>query len=160
MVLPDLGTTPPGQGVHSHANNRAGQAAPPSNSAQGKRCVKPFRDLVVRWDGHVNSCCNDYRGVIKVGDVNKVSAPELWNGPVFASLRKYMYHGKRDFIPCKGCDFVGFRPGLLPDHMGKLTLPKPNAEDAEVMRKATAGKTYTPIFLRKWEPGKGARSDD
>jgi MoaA/NifB/PqqE/SkfB family radical SAM enzyme len=143
------------KGVHSHINNRAGQGAPPTNRAEGKRCVKPFRDIVIRWDGNVNSCCNDYRGIIKVGNAGKSAVAELWNGPVFKSLRRYMYHGKRDFVPCKGCDFVGFRPGLLPDHMAKRgALPKPTPKDAEVMREATKGRTFTPIVLRKWEGGK------
>jgi len=151
VVLPDLAQT--ATGVHSTANNRAGQGAPPVY-LDGKRCVKPFRDMVIRWDGSVNSCCNDYRGVVKVGNVNATPAHALWNGPVFKSLRRHLYNGDRSFSPCRGCDFVGMRPGLLPDKLGKLTLPVPTMEDKEVINKAISGDSFTKIVWRKWEGGK------
>lgn len=149
VVMPDLAQT--ATGVHSTVNNRAGQGAPPSDVAEGKRCVKPFRDMVIRWDGSVNSCCNDYRGVIKVANVNKTTTADIWNGQVFKSLRRYLYNGMRDFAPCKGCDFVGMRPGLLPDKLGKETTPLPTAEDKQVMDRAIAGDTFTKIVWRDWE---------
>lgn len=149
VVLPDLAQT--ATGVHSTVNNRAGQGAPPSDVAEGKRCVKPFRDMVIRWDGSVNSCCNDYRGVIKVGNVNNTSTRALWNGDVFKSLRRYLYNGMREWAPCKGCDFVGLRPGLLPDKLGKKITPMPVLHDEQVMAKALAGDTFTKIVWREWE---------
>lgn len=139
------------EGVHKNINNRAGQAAPPNLSAMGKRCVKPFRDLVIRWDGNVNSCCNDYRGIIKIGNAAETDIAELWNNNVFNSLRKFMYHGQRNFKPCAGCDFVGFRPGLLPDKLGKAELDKPDLNDLDVIKCASLGGSYTPVVLREWE---------
>lgn len=152
IVLPDLAQTT--TGVHSTANNRAGQAAPPTNIAEGKRCVKPFRDMVIRWDGSVNSCCNDYRGIIKVGNVNRTSPSDLWNGSVFKSLRRFLYNGMREFVPCHGCDFVGLRPGLLPDKLGKFTTPIPTDKDREVINHAISGETFTKIVWRDWERNK------
>jgi MoaA/NifB/PqqE/SkfB family radical SAM enzyme len=134
-------------------HNTAGVSAPWNDDAQGKRCARPFRELAFRWDGNVGACCNDWRGVFKAGNIHEMTLDEIWQGPAFQSLRKFMYHGMRTEAgaPCGGCDSTSKRVGLLPDRMGKKSLPKPGPEDYKNMKKATKGDSYTAPVLRPWE---------
>lgn len=138
-------------GTHSHINNHAGAGAPPNDKGQGKRCAKPFRELAVRWDGSVAVCCNDWRGTYKCGNVSTQGLAEVWNGPAMGAARVKLYHGQRDFGPCKGCDALSYRVGLLPDKFGKEDVPKPNAAVSKDIAAAIAGKPFTEPVLREWE---------
>lgn len=139
-------------GTHSNLTNQGGTAFPPDKSMHGKRCAKPFRELSVRWDGSVAICCDDWRGVYKCGNINEISLGDIWNGPEFRSARRALYHGRRDLLsPCKGCNVRSYRPGLLPDKFGKITLKEPQKHDLEVMKQAMSGKPYTAPVLREWE---------
>lgn len=140
-------------GTHSTSSlfNHGACGGPPTNEAQGKRCTRPFREITFRHDGVVPICCSDWRGAYVVGHIDETSVEELWNHPRIHAARKYLYHGKRDFRPCKGCDCTGYRIGLLPDKMGKETLPKPTKKDAAIVAEAlAAGPATTPVEL-PWE---------
>lgn len=139
------------KGNHSNLNNHAGAGAPKDDSAAGKRCAKPFREMSVRWDGNVAVCCNDWRGEFKCGNVFKDGLDKVWNGAAMQAARKYLYHGMRTIAPCEGCNALSYRVGLLPDKLGKASLPKPGPKDAEVARQATAGEPYTQRVVRPWE---------
>lgn len=149
------------KGGHSVLNNHCGAGSPLNDTGMGKRCAKPFRELAFRWDGTVAGCCNDWRGTYKVGQLTKMSVKvagknvlaltELWNNAAFTAMRRKLYHGQRDFGPCKGCDAASYRVGLLPDKMGKVSLPKPTAEDLAAIKKALGGQMLTQIVLRPWE---------
>lgn len=150
-IIRDISTVEKGKGTHSLLNNHAGVGAPPNNRGQGKRCAKPFRELSVRWDGNIAICCNDFRGVYKCGNIVKDGLDAVWNGDAMVAARKKLYHGMRDFGPCKGCDAISYRVGFLPDKLGKQTLPKPSKYDLQVIEKACAGSSYTKPVLRPWE---------
>lgn len=139
------------QGTHATLNNHAGAAAPLNSRGQGKRCAKPFREMSIRWDGHVALCCNDWRGVFKVGDVNGRTVESIWHDPAMYAARKHLLRGERTFAPCQGCDALSYRPGLLPDQLGKETYPPADANDDELIQLATAGQPYTLPVLRPWE---------
>lgn len=139
------------KGTHSVLNNHAGCGAPKNFSQRGKRCAKPFRELAVRWDGHVAICCNDWRGIFKCGNLSHSTLEEVWNGPAFQAARRKLYHGQRDFGPCDGCDAVSYRVGLLPDKYGKVSLPEPTQEDRKIINKAIHGSSYALPVLREWE---------
>lgn len=139
------------KGGHSVLNNHCGAGAPPNDDGAGKRCAKPFRELSVRWDGSVACCCNDWRGVYKIGNVTKNPIDKLWQNERMRALRRKLYHGQRDFGACKGCDATSYRVGLLPDKLGKVKLPKPNADDLRAIAQATAGRPYTKPVNRPWE---------
>jgi radical SAM protein with 4Fe4S-binding SPASM domain len=149
VVVQDIETAT--KGTHSVLNNHCGCGAPPNESAAGKRCAKPFREMSIRWDGSVAICCNDWRGVFKCGNVHESSLEEIWNGPALRAARKKLYHGERTFAPCLGCDALSYRPGLLPDHKGLLTLPRATPYDEATIQKAISGKAYTLPVLRPWE---------
>jgi radical SAM protein with 4Fe4S-binding SPASM domain len=139
------------RGTHASLNNHAGCGSPKNDKAAGKRCAKPFREISVRWDGSVAICCNDWRGLYKCGNVLEQGLEEIWQGSAFAAARRKLYHGMRDFGPCKGCDALSYRPGLLPDLQGKGSLPRPPEGDLGAIREALAGPPLTAPVLRPWE---------
>jgi radical SAM protein with 4Fe4S-binding SPASM domain len=139
-------------GTHASLNNHCGAAAPLNESAQGKKCAKPFRELSVRWDGAVAVCCNDWRGVMEIGNVNEVGhIDEIWQHPAMGAIRRHLYHGMRTEGPCRGCDALSYRPGLLPDRKGLEALPQPTDADRATVRAACAGAPMTLPVLREWE---------
>lgn len=138
-------------GTHATLNNHCGSGGPLSTEAQGKRCAKPFREMSFRYDGSVAVCCNDWRGVLPIGNVADSSVEELWHDPAMYSARRFLYHGKRDIGPCVGCNATSYRPGLLPDHLGKEELPEPNEVDHEIIAQAMSRGPLTQPVLRPWE---------
>lgn len=141
-----------GHGTHATLSNHAGAAAPLNDRMAGKRCARPFRELAIRWDGGVALCCNDWRGIYRIGNVNAIGLRALWQSPAFVAARKKLYHGLRDFGPCRGCDDRSYRVGLLPDRMGKQSLPKPDAQDDVEICAAGASEALVPnVVWRAWE---------
>lgn len=122
------------------------------NPAMHKRCAKPFRELSIRWDGNVSHCCNDFRGVYKVTNVqDQPHLDALWHHERFEAARRMLYHADRDFVPCQWCDAISPRVGLLPDKYGKETVPLPDAHTLTIIDEAIAGDPYTVPVLRGWE---------
>jgi MoaA/NifB/PqqE/SkfB family radical SAM enzyme len=138
-------------GNHATLTNHCGCGAPPNTTKEGQRCAKPFREIGIRWDGHMAGCCNDWRGVFKVGSVANTSIADLWQSPTMHAMRKKLYVGQRDFGACAGCDFVSYRNGLLPDKFGKRQMDSPDVEDAVLIREATGGASYAATVKRPWE---------
>lgn len=139
------------QGNHAHLSNHAGAAAPRNGDMAGKRCALPFRELSIRWDGNVALCCNDWRGVYKLGNVHDMTVEELWHSDAMYAARKYLLQGERTFFPCLGCDHRTYRTGLLPDKYGKQTYPLPTEEDDQAIVRALTGAPYTVPVRRPWE---------
>jgi MoaA/NifB/PqqE/SkfB family radical SAM enzyme len=139
-------------GTHAHLNNHAGAGAPANDTAHGKRCAKPFRELSVRWDGNVAVCCNDWRGVYKCGNVARDGLDGVWNGTAMDAARRHLVRGEREALdPCRGCDAKSDRVGLLPDKYGKDEMPKPTRQSRSVALAAASGSPYTAPVLREWE---------
>lgn len=141
-------------GTHASLNNHAGSGAPLNTSAQGKPCAKPFRELSFRWDGSTAVCCNDWRGVLATGNIHTEGLLGIWHGPVMQAARKKLIRGQRDFGPCKGCDALSYRTGLLPDKMGREVLPRPSAKDLTTLASAAMKKPLSKIVRREWENAK------
>lgn len=144
------------KGTHSLLNNHAGSGAPLNYTQAGKRCAKPFRELSVRWDGSVAVCCNDWRGIYKCGNVVTDGLDAVWNGAAMFAARQKLVRGERDFGPCNGCDAVSYRVGLLPDKMGRTTLPPPDEATLAAIGHALRGEPYTAPVKRPWELAKEA----
>lgn len=130
-------------------HNQGGSSGGPSKEMKRARCAKPFRELAVRWDGNVAICCDDWQGRYKVGNVNEMPLDAIWNHPRFDAARRRLYLGKRDFGPCFGCDVPPNRPGLLPDKMGRDTMPTPDSDTARLIEEALSGDPFTKKVLRK-----------
>lgn len=148
IVAPiDLATS----GTHSSLNNHCGSGAPLEDSAQGQRCAKPFREISIRWDGNVALCCNDWRGVYRIGNAAQQPLTHLWHAPAFVAARRKLLWGERTFTPCRGCNARSYRVGLLPDPLGKQTLPRADAACEHWLRAAAFGDSYTAAVERPWE---------
>lgn len=71
-------------------------------------CPRPRTKLAINWQGKVLLCCDDYFGKVIMGDANKQSLMEIWNGRRFKLFRKYLRKKRRDRISiCKSCSFKG-----------------------------------------------------
>lgn len=128
--------------------NHCGAAFPKNNSCTGKRCTRPFRELSFRYDGSVALCCNDFRGEYLIGNIHDLSLDELWQHKRFNAARIMLYAGRREFTPCLGCDAKSFRVGLLPDKLGKASLPEPT--EAVVKFAKGVSKKTTPLCGKNW----------
>ncbi len=68
-------------------------------------CFRPWRSITVLWDGRVVPCCYDYDSKYVIGDLNKESLDEIWNGRRMRELRRQ--HILNDFsenILCGSCN--------------------------------------------------------
>lgn len=140
------------EGTHATLNNHCGAGAPLDMGGAGKRCAKPFREISVRWDGSVALCCNDWRGVLPIGNASRADLLSgIWNSPAMQAARRKLYHGERDFGPCLGCNATSYRPGLLPDAKGLVSLPRATASDDRLIEAAIAKGPLTAPVLRPWE---------
>lgn len=138
-------------GTHATLNNHAGSAGPLNDKAATSRCAKPFREISVRWDGSIALCCNDWRGVYKLGNIHEINMGEIWQGQEINAARCYLGRGERAFTPCKGCDAISYRPGLLPDPKGTAELAPINADHTSWILHALYGDSYSPAVKRPWE---------
>lgn len=152
IVVQDISTAE--AGTHSTLTNHCGCGSPYNDSKANQRCAKPFREIGIRWDGNIAGCCNDWRGIYKVGNVQDASLVELWHGERFEAMRQKLYYGQRDFGACRGCDYVSYRNGLLPDKFGKTRMAEVTEQTEAIVREACGGGTYTTPVLRPWETKK------
>lgn len=80
-----------------------------------RSCARPFREIIVTWNGDVTLCCDDWRKQYIIGNIHERTLPDLWQDPRYETARARLYHRDRDFIPCRYCDAPGApRFGLLP----------------------------------------------
>ena len=77
-------------------------------------CPEPFRSLAINFNGQVSVCCVDWSLGTVVGDVNKESLKDIWNGEQLKQFRVLHLNGRKDEIkPCRNCHYLkGF-----PDHL-------------------------------------------
>lgn len=66
-------------------------------------CYKPWQGLHVLWDGRVVPCCFDYDGEVILGDLNKQSLAEVWNGEPMKKLRRQCINKNFTYPLCKQC---------------------------------------------------------
>lgn len=147
--------TPPIQqnlAINRHLCNHCGAAAPLDSSYEGKRCARPFREMSFRWDGWVALCCNDFRGEYPISNIHDMSIDEIWQHKRFQAARILLYDKQRTFVPCLGCNALSHRVGLLPDRLGKESLPKPSKGPTQLaMNVHKLQEPLATIFKREWE---------
>lgn len=118
--------TDEGAAINRHLCNHCGAAAPLDFSYDGKRCARPFREMTFRYNGSVALCCNDFRGQYYIGNIMNTSIDEIWQSKKFKAARILLYAGERSaFVPCRGCNALSHRVGLLPDLKGQQKMPEP-----------------------------------
>lgn len=150
LFNPPIQNTP---AINRHLCNHCGAAAPLDMSYNGKRCVRPFRELTFRYDGSVALCCNDFRGEYPIGNILTQSIEDIWYSKRFEAARILLYAGERTFTPCLGCNALSHRVGLLPDMKGQETMPEPTDKIRNFAKKVS--KNNQPlcgtIYKRSWE---------
>ena len=68
-------------------------------------CPMLYQRLVIGADGLVMMCSNDEENEYVVGDANKQTIHELWNGEVMRKAREshMKHHGVEDYSICRKC---------------------------------------------------------
>ena len=147
--------TDEGAAINRHLCNHCGAAAPLDFSYDGKRCARPFREMTFRYDGSVALCCNDFRGQYPIGNINERDIDDIWQDKRFKAARILLYQGERSaFVPCKGCNALSHRVGLLPDLKGQQKMPEATDKIREFAKSVAeeteplCGKDWN---TRKWE---------
>ena len=148
--------TDEGAAINRHLCNHCGAAAPLDYSYEGKRCARPFREMTFRYNGSVALCCNDFRGQYYIGNIMNTAIDEIWQSKKFKAARILLYAGERGaFVPCKGCNALSHRVGLLPDLLGKQEMPEPT-DKIRAFAKSVWEEAPEPLcgdnwVTRKWE---------
>ena len=77
-----------------------------------KVCPQPFKTMSVNFNGLVSVCCVDWSFGTLIGDVNKESLVDIWNGKAMRNFRILHLEGKRAQIQsCANCDYLeGINP--------------------------------------------------
>jgi len=86
--------------IEHSKDSHYGSVAGPDRPRQ--TCTKPFRQMVIEWDGKVRRCNHDWEGTL-LGDVNNQSIIDVWNGKAYQSLRNEQNSLKIESEPCKSC---------------------------------------------------------
>lgn len=85
-------------------------------SQKGKKhCPRPFRHIVVQYDGKVPLCCTVDPTTSKVewmGDINKETLVEVWNKKRMWEYRALLQDGRREG-QCKSCDAKFSFPSIV-----------------------------------------------
>ena len=76
-------------------------------------CLEILNHLAIRFDGKVSICVRfDPKGNGIIGDINKKSLLDIWNGEKRKKWLKYHIEGKRDKVPlCSKCEYWGIPKG-------------------------------------------------
>jgi radical SAM protein with 4Fe4S-binding SPASM domain len=77
-------------------------------------CSRPWKSVVVLWDGRVVPCCHDYNGVTVLGDLKVQTLAEVWNSSGAQGFRTH----NRDFHLCTQCAFSRWYRGKQRDLEG------------------------------------------
>lgn len=84
-------------------------------SKQNPICNSPWYSLVFHWDGTVYTCCLDYMDRYPIGNIDRDSWIEIWNGERMKQIRSEMKSGKmNECHHCTQCHkfyekkFIGF----------------------------------------------------
>lgn len=72
-----------------------------------KPCLDIYRSMFVYWNGGVVMCCYDQKGDHMVGNLEKNSLSEIWEGHIYADLRRRIddaaVHPENEPAMCKTC---------------------------------------------------------
>jgi MoaA/NifB/PqqE/SkfB family radical SAM enzyme len=79
-----------------------------------KKCARPFRELVLAYNGDVLLCCHDWRAEAVLGSTVTTPLRDIWYGAAHLAALQALYVGDRSAPPCSKCDYHGgYRLGFL-----------------------------------------------
>jgi len=106
-----------------------------------KKCTEPMKCAPIDIHGRVSLCCADAAKSLIMGDLDKESMYDIWNGDTMKKVRYVLSNGRRDLIPaCFFCNRPSFRVGLWP-YTGRLF-------NKEKIRKEFLEKSYISPTLQ------------
>ncbi len=77
------------------------------NKSKLMPCTFPWYSLTIFYDGKVYLCPQDFEGRILLGDINKNSINEIFNGEAIKKIRRDFKTGMiRKTSPCRECDRI------------------------------------------------------
>ena len=130
--------------------NHCGAGMPPLEKPMERRCTIIFRDFLIRYDGNIAICCNDFRGEYYVCNINDcMTFEEAYYHPRLEAARRRLMNNDRNFFPCNVCNEKPIREGLLPDKQGKCKMAPPSQRDIELTNKRYPA--LSGIRKREWE---------
>ena len=69
-------------------------------------CTRLWSHFIVLNNGDVPLCCQDYNGEYLLGNINKQSIAEIWNGAAINRYREFHLRRELDAVPiCRSCNF-------------------------------------------------------
>ena len=82
-------------------------------------CFLLWRQMAFYYDGTAVSCCHDFLHRSVLGDINRQTLAEIWNGPAMVEMRRRHLEGRQDEIQlCARCD----QPRVGLPHVAGTTL--------------------------------------
>jgi radical SAM protein with 4Fe4S-binding SPASM domain len=70
-------------------------------------CPEVNSKLSINWDGTVSACCADYNNEMVVGDLNKQTLKEIWEGTKLQQVRDQVSQSRLAELPvCRRCQHV------------------------------------------------------
>jgi radical SAM protein with 4Fe4S-binding SPASM domain len=99
--------------VLKEMHNWAGRIEKEKRGKKYSLCPFPWNALIIYWNGEVLPCTQDFFGEFIVGNVNRTSLTDIWNGEQMRFLRKKLSEGNiKELKTCSRCDRV-WREGFL-----------------------------------------------
>ncbi|MDD5226430.1 MAG: radical SAM/SPASM domain-containing protein [Candidatus Omnitrophica bacterium] len=80
-------------------------------------CPWPFYELAINWNGSVSVCNEDWVHGTTVGDINKETLKEIWNGKRLYEIQKMMLEGRRsENKVCANCFYLSCSPDNIDEY--------------------------------------------
>ena len=100
-----------GEEFAEYITNRAGtvqygQQIKPED-LEDKRCFYPTYHAQIDWNGNLYLCPHDWQRRNPVGNLMQKDFFEIWNGTALRNIRKMLFAGIRDKLPCASCNCNG-----------------------------------------------------
>lgn len=89
--------------------SEAPQARTDSRGGGGRRvaCTQPFFTLAVRSNGDVSPCCIDWVGGTVLGNIERETLQQIWDGDRMYEFRKMHLEGRQgENASCRNCEFL------------------------------------------------------
>lgn len=112
-----------------YSNNDIGVIEANNPRARGTRdiCFQPFKGFTITSDGLVSACVLDYSQDLIVGDLNKSSLHDIWNGEIYREFRRRHLEKRLQGGICFNCMFNTNEPvtPLMPEYVRHFDKPEP-----------------------------------
>lgn len=85
-------------------------------------CYYPWHSISILWDGQVVPCCRDFDASMILGDLNRQTIAQIWNGSRMQRLRRNFTRGRWVGRPCETCEEASLEIGLPGRHYPVSTI--------------------------------------